>query len=144
MEGNAALAWWIAAAVLVAGELASGTFYVLMIAVGFVAGAVAAHAGAGPALQMAVAAIVGGGAVAAWNVRRRRGATRLAPARNPDINLDVGERVHVDAWHPDGTARIRYRGAEWNVRFIGTGIPAPGAHVIAEMRHNELALRRAD
>jgi membrane protein implicated in regulation of membrane protease activity len=144
MEGNAALAWWIAAGVLVAGELASGTFYVLMVALGFVAGALAAHAGAGPASQMAVAAVVGGGAVAAWHVRRRRGGRPPAPERNPDINLDVGERVHVDTWNADGTARIRYRGAEWNVRFIGAGAPAPGAHVIAEMRHNELALRRVD
>jgi membrane protein implicated in regulation of membrane protease activity len=144
MEGNAALAWWIAAGVLVAGELASGTFYVLMIAVGCVAAALAAHAGAGSAMQMVVAAVVGGGAVAAWHVRRRRTATAVTPARNPDINLDVGERVHVDAWHADGTARVRYRGAEWNVRFVGAGAPAPGAHVIAEMRHDELALRRAD
>ena len=80
MEGNAALAWWIAAAVLVAGELASGTFYVLMIAVGFVAGAVAAHAGAGPALQMAVAAIVGGGAVFVWR-RLGGGHTAMAAKR---------------------------------------------------------------
>jgi len=29
------------------------------------------------------------------------------------------------------------------VRYIGDGPPAPGLHVIAEVRHNELALRRA-
>jgi membrane protein implicated in regulation of membrane protease activity len=144
MEGNEALAWWIAAGVLVAGELASGTFYVLMIATGCVAAALAAHAGAGPTPQMLVAGLVSGGAVAGWHVWRRRTAAAAAPASNRDINLDVGERVHVDAWNADGTARIRYRGAEWNARFVGAGAPEPGAHVIAEMRHNELALRRAD
>jgi hypothetical protein len=28
------------------------------------------------------------------------------------------------------------------VRFVGEGAPMPGAHVIDEVRHNELALRR--
>ena len=143
MDGNAALGWWIVAGVLVAGELARGTFYVLMIATGCVAAALAAHAGADVPTQMLVAAVVSGGAVAAWHVvRRRRAAAMPAPAGNRDINLDVGERVHVDAWNADGTARIRYRGADWNARFVGAGAPTPGAHVIAEMRHNELALRR--
>jgi membrane protein implicated in regulation of membrane protease activity len=144
MDGNPALGWWIATAVLVACELASGTFYVLMLAIGCVAAAVAAHAGAGYATQLLAAALVGGGAVAAWHLWRRRGPPPVAAAGNPDINLDVGERVQVEAWNPDGTARIRYRGAAWNARYVGAGPPAAGAHVIEEVRHNELALRRAD
>jgi hypothetical protein len=38
-------AWWILAGFFVAMELVSGTFYLLMLAVGAVAGALAAHAG---------------------------------------------------------------------------------------------------
>ena len=48
--------WWIATGVLVALELASGTFYLLMLAIGGVAGALAAHAGAPLPIQLAVAA----------------------------------------------------------------------------------------
>ncbi|HOI65513.1 MAG TPA: NfeD family protein, partial [Thiomonas arsenitoxydans] len=36
-------AWWILAGFFVAMELVSGTFYLLMLAVGAVAGALAAH-----------------------------------------------------------------------------------------------------
>ena len=87
--------------------------------------------------------MVGGGAVLAWDRKRRRDAGAVPPAANRDINLDIGEQVQVDGWNADGTARVPYRGSAWNVRYIGDGAAAPGPHVIAEVRHNELALRRA-
>ena len=34
---------------------------------------------------------------------------------NRDVNLDIGETVQVDAWNADGTATVRYRGAQWTV-----------------------------
>ena len=73
----------------------------------------------------------------------RRSPARLPPQANRDINLDIGEQVPVDGWNADGTARVTYRGSSWNARYIGDGPAAPGLHVIVEMRHNELALRRA-
>jgi membrane protein implicated in regulation of membrane protease activity len=144
MEWQASTWWWIAAGLLVAGELATGTFYLLMLALGGAAAAVAAHAQGGLAAQVAAAALVGGGAVIAWHRRQSVRAAGRAPApANPDIHLDVGERVQVEAWNADGTARVQYRGAAWNVRFVGAGAPAAGPHVIDEVRHNELAVRRA-
>jgi membrane protein implicated in regulation of membrane protease activity len=142
MAGNLALGWWIATGLLVAGELATGTFYLLMIAIGFAAAALSAYVWNDLEAQVIVAAIVGGGAVALWHRLRPR-STRKAPEANRDINLDVGERVQVQTWGADGTARVTYRGAAWNARFIGEGLPGPGEHVIAQVRHNELALRRA-
>jgi len=38
--------WWLVAGALVALELTTGTFYLLMLALGAAAGAVVAHAGA--------------------------------------------------------------------------------------------------
>jgi membrane protein implicated in regulation of membrane protease activity len=143
MDWSASTWWWIAAGVLAAAELATGTFYVLMLAIGCVFGALAAYAQISFLAQVAVAAGVGGGAVLAWDRLRRRNPVRVAPSANPDINLDVGEQVQVDGWNADGTARVPYRGSAWNVRYIGEGAAAPGPHVIAEVRHNELALRRA-
>jgi hypothetical protein len=67
----------------------------------------------------------------------------VPPQANRDINLDIGEQLQVDGWNADGTARVPYRGSAWNVRFIGDGPASPGPHVIAEVRHNELAVRRA-
>jgi membrane protein implicated in regulation of membrane protease activity len=143
MEWSASTWWWIAAVVLVAGELMTGTFYVLMLAVGCVFGALAGYANISFFAQVVVAVVVGGAAVLAWDRKRKRGPARVSAAANRDINLDIGEQVQVDGWNADGTARVPYRGSAWNVRYIGDGPAVPGMHVIAEVRHNELALRRA-
>ena len=143
MDWSASTWWWIAAGVLVAGELLTGTFYVLMLAIGCVFGALAGYAQISFFAQVAVAVAVGGAAVLAWDRKRKRGPARVPAAANRDINLDIGEPVQVDGWNADGTARVPYRGSAWNVRYIGDGAAAPGPHVIAEVRHNELALRRA-
>lgn len=134
--------WWIVAGVLVAAELGTGTFYLLMLALGAAAGALAAHAGLGGSAQAVAAAIVGGGAVTAWHLLRDR-RREVPTAANPDVNLDVGERVHVATWNADGTARVTYRGAAWAARHAGSESPQPGDHLIQEVRHNELLLRRA-
>ncbi len=143
MDWSASTWWWIAAGVLAALELATGTFYVLMLAIGAVFGALAGYATAAFFAQVVVALAVGGVAVFAWHRRRGAGPARVPAAANRDINLDIGEPVQVDGWNADGTARVSYRGAGWNVRWIGDGTPVPGPHAIAEVRHNELALRRA-
>ncbi len=142
MDWNASTWWWIVAGALVAGELATGTFYLLMVALGCVAGALAGLAQLPVLAQVLAAAAVGGGAVIAWRRKRQQEPAAVAPQANRDINLDIGERVHVDAWNTDGTTRIQYRGAGWNARYVGAGAPVAGVHVIDEVRHNELALRR--
>ena len=143
MDWSASTWWWIAAGVLAAGELATGTFYVLMLAIGCVFGALAGYATASFFAQVVVAVVVGGAAVLAWDRKRKRGPARVTAAANRDINLDIGEQVQVDGWNADGTARVPYRGSSWNVRYIGDGAAVPGPDVSAEVRHNELALRRA-
>ena len=62
---EASTIWWLAAGAVVVAELLTGTFYLLMVALGLVAAALAAHLGLASALQMVSAAIVGGGAVVA-------------------------------------------------------------------------------
>ena len=139
-DWSAATWWWIGAGVLVAAELASGTFYLLMIALGMAAGAVAAHLGAGSTAQIVAAALIGGGATALWHWRRMR-APRSAPFQsNRDVNLDVGERVRVDAWAADRSARVSYRGAGWTVVFAGEGIPLPGDYTIVAVEGSRLVV----
>ena len=53
--------WWIIAGAIVAAELVTGTFYLLMLAIGMAAAAIAAHLGAGMTVQLLVAAAIGGG-----------------------------------------------------------------------------------
>ena len=136
--------WWVVAGLAVAAELLTGTFYLLMLAIGLAAGALAAHLGLGASGQVVAAALVGGGATATWHLRRYR-TPRSAPAHaNRDVLLDIGGSVEVGAWRADGTARVHYRGAEWTARFQGPGTPAPGLHRIVAVQGNELQLGAAD
>ena len=140
MNMNSATAWWIAAGALVAVELATGTIYLLMLAVGAVAAAMAAHLGANSAVQMITAAAVGGASVLVWHRVRDRTAGKLPAAENPDVNMDIGQAVQVDAWAPDGSTTIKYRGATWQARYRGLGYPAAGRHVIRAIEGSCLLL----
>ena len=103
--------WWVLAGLLVAVELATGTFYLLMLAIGMVAGAVAAHLGLPIVGQIVAAAVVGGGAVVLQYWRGKK-QLKAAPANaNRDVHIDIGEMVTVEAWAPDGTTTVKYRGA---------------------------------
>jgi membrane protein implicated in regulation of membrane protease activity len=140
MEWSAPTLWWLATGLLVVAELATGTFYLLMLALGAAAGAVAAYLGAGVAAQWVTAAVVGAGATAAWHVRRAR-APRSAPAAvNQDVNIDIGATVQVHEWQADGTARVAYRGSSWQVRNAGQGAPTPGPHVIVSVQSGWLGV----
>ena len=142
MSWASSTVWWLVAGALVAVELATSTFYLLMLALGAVAAALTAHTGAGLSVQLVVAAIVGGGAVTAWHLRRMRHPGAPPTQANRDINLDIGTRVNVPAWDADGTARVAYRGAIWSARHDGAATPAPGEHVIVAVQGSELLLQR--
>ena len=130
--------WMTVAGVLVTLEIFSGTFYLLMIAVGAGAGAIAATAGLSTPLQLLAAAVVGVCATIALNRSKLGKGSRLVAARDPNINLDVGQMITIDAWqHPVGgcsIARARYRGALWDAEYIGAGVPLAGVHEIKEIR----------
>ena len=140
MDWTASTAWWLAAGALVAVELATGTFYLLMLALGAAAGAVAAHLGLSGNLQIAAAAVLGGGAVVAWHLRRSSGAPKLPAGENPDVNLDIGSTVQVAHWQADGSARVHYRGAEWDARHVGAGPATAGEHTIRAIEGSRLLL----
>ncbi|MDB5819072.1 MAG: putative rane protein [Rhizobacter sp.] len=137
MTISAIAAWWIAAGVLIALELVTGTFYLLMLSIGVVGGALAAQAGTPSVVQMIVAAAVGGGAVVAWHMKRKSRPS----SSNRDVHLDVGERVFVNGWDAQGDARVQYRGTQWPARHIGEGTPAAGEHVIRAIEGNRLMLQ---
>ena len=141
MDFSLATWWWVAAGIAVAAELATGTFYLLMIALGLAAGAIAVHLGLAAPLQLLAAAIVGGGATVAWHWHRGRSAAVTLPsAQNRDVNLDIGERVRVAAWGSDRTARVEYRGSTWIARLQPGAAPVPGEHVVAAVEGNWLVL----
>ncbi|HET9641783.1 MAG TPA: NfeD family protein [Burkholderiaceae bacterium] len=140
MVWSAATLWWVGAGVLVAAELASGTFYLLMVALGACAGAVAAHLGGSLTLQIVVAASVGGVGTVLWHWRRAQQPHAAPASANRDVNLDIGERVHVQVWNPDSTARVQYRGAQWSAQYGGSDMPRPGDHFIVAVEGNRLVV----
>lgn len=126
--------WLALAGILVILEMFSGTFYLLMIALGMAAGALAAWLNLSAEMQILLAAIVG--AVAALALRRGR-PRKSDAARDPNINLDIGQSLHVSHWH-DGTARAMYRGALWDVELAPGAHARPGQFVIREVRGSRL------
>lgn len=130
--------WWLAAGVLVASELVSGTFYLLMLAGGMVAGALSAHLGLPPQWQWSMAALVGGASVVIWRRYRLRSQARAQEDPALQVRLDLGETVEVTHWRSDGTASVKYRGAQWEA-VLQAGQPAqPGHFVIQEVIGNRL------
>jgi membrane protein implicated in regulation of membrane protease activity len=110
------LFWWVSAGVLVVLELFTGTFYLLMVALGFIAGGIAHAAGAPPHVQLGAAALVALIAVVVLRRSRFGNWKRRDASRDAGVNLDIGETVQIDEWH-DGRARTLYRGAQWDVEL---------------------------
>ncbi len=125
--------WWLMAGTAVVAELLTGTFYLLMLSIGLMAGAIAAHFGVDVTTQLVVAAILGGGAVVACYLLKKKSPGVQPAASNRDVNLDVGETVQVDVWNADGTAQVRYRGAQWTVLLRPGNAPSPGTYRVAEV-----------
>jgi membrane protein implicated in regulation of membrane protease activity len=132
-------AWWILAGFFVAMELVSGTFYLLMLAVGAVAGALAAHAGLSMPWHWVAFTVVGGGAVIALYLTRRVFGKRTAADVRHD-NLDLGATVDVSTWSADGVARVHYRGSDWSARSLKRGPLQTGPHRIAGQDGNVLLI----
>jgi membrane protein implicated in regulation of membrane protease activity len=137
---NDATMWWVLAGGLVAFELASGTFYLLMLGLGAGAAALAAMAGFGTITQLVAAAIVGGAGALSLAQWRKRQPTTNQEAK--DQHLDLGATVEVDAWDAMGTAQVKHRGAGWTAVLAPGQTATPGVYRIQAMAGNRLVLEK--
>jgi membrane protein implicated in regulation of membrane protease activity len=133
--------WWLLAGAAVGIELVTGTFYLLMLAIGLAAAAIASHMGLPLTWQLVTAAAVGGGAVVLWYYQRGGQAIKEPVQSNADVHIDIGEPVLVAAWNTDGTTSVTYRGANWTAMAHGAD-PQPGQHRIKELLGNRLVLEK--
>jgi len=127
--------WWVLGVVLIGAELVTGTFYLLAVGVAFVPGGIAAWLGASLEVQLVVAAVlsvVGTWIAHHWRVRRN--------PMPPDVSLDVGQSVEVQIWHPDGKARVTYRGTQWDAELARPGAPKERTMYIVGTRGSTLLL----
>lgn len=135
--------WWILAGITVAAELLTGTIYLLMVALGLAAGAVAAHLGWNIPAQIMVAAVVGVLCVLIGRRIRSARASGLPASADPAMNLDIGETVTITRWEGDGTARVQYRGAQWTAVLRPGAMPSLGTYRVAELQGNRLVVDKA-
>jgi membrane protein implicated in regulation of membrane protease activity len=134
--------WWILAGIAVGIELVTGTFYLLMLAIGLAAAAVSAHMGVSFTSQIVVAAVASAGTVLGWHRYRKAQPSALPANANRDVNLDIGETIQIEAWNPDGTSTARYRGANWAVSSVSGGPLAAGPHQVVEVIGSRLVVRK--
>lgn len=135
---NDTTVWWLITGALVAAELMTGTFYLLMLAIGTVAAALAAHMGTGLTPQLVTAAVVGGLAVVLWRQKNLRREAQVPT----ELHLDIGETVQVEAWDAQGTAQVKHRGANWTAICPSGHTPSPGTHRIQAIQGSRLVLEK--
>ena len=133
--------WWIACGAAVGLELLTSSFYLLMLALGLAAGAFAAHLGADSTWQILSAALVGGLAVTALYLQRSKLPSRKSFSTNKDVNLDIGETVHVSQWDAEKNSTVSYRGADWQASLAAGYASQTGPHRIVEVLGSRLILQ---
>jgi membrane protein implicated in regulation of membrane protease activity len=139
--------WILVAGALIGAELFTGTFYLLMLALGMIAGGIAAYAGLAREWQLIVAAAVGIVATVALRRSRFGKLRRQAAERDPNVSMDIGQPIVIDAWQRVGdgyAARVPYRGALWDVDLETGSAPLPGQFRICEIHGSRLTVRAMD
>ena len=141
---DAWMMWLALAGVVVILELFTGTFYLLMISVGLLAGAAVATIGFSSQFQFLIAAIVGSVATIGLHYSRFGWKQRGEVSRDPNVNIDIGQQLSVSEWTELGqgkfTARTKYRGALWDVE-LSHGHAEAGLFVIEEVVGNRLIVK---
>ena len=128
--------WWIAGAALIAAELITGTFYLLVIGLALACGGVAAWLGAAIPVQWLIAAALG----VVGTVLLQRWKRGLVASTPPQKGLDIGQMVQVQSWGPAGSARVAYRGSTWDAEVATPDTPHAKTMYIAGMRGSVLLL----
>lgn len=137
--------WFAAAGTLVILEIFTGTFYLLMIAIGLGAGGLLALTGADRPAQLIAAALIGMAATIFLRKSRLGRQEKTDAARDPNVNLDIGQTIHIENWNVQeeghaahATARVMYRGAMWDAELAHGSRAQPGPYVIREIRGSRL------
>jgi membrane protein implicated in regulation of membrane protease activity len=105
---SAYIIWWIVAFALVALELTTGTFYLLVYGLAAAAAGIAAWLGVGSVGQLVIAAVIGIAGTLALKKWRQAAAT------GADLqDLDIGQSVVIEQWQ-DRRGQVKYRGALWD------------------------------
>lgn len=128
--------WLVLAGILLIAEITTGTFYLLMVSLGALMGALAAEFGLPLSGQIGVASLFAVVATLGLKYSRRN---KTASSQASD-QLDVGNRVQVQHWDENRRATTQYRGASWAVETVDKE-PQSGLHEIIDVHGNILKVK---
>lgn len=133
-------AWLIIGAILLAVELTTGTFYLLMLAIATIPAWVADRLGASFFTQSLIYLVCA--AVLVWLVRRyRKQLNRQSDNKTQVDDLDAGAIVQVVNWQ-NGIGHTSYRGTNWQVTLTHpTEKPTEGAYRIVRLDGTRLLVQ---
>jgi membrane protein implicated in regulation of membrane protease activity len=137
--------WFILAAGLVILELLTGTFYLLVLALGCAGGGIAAWLGLGISAQLIATALV---CIVGWALlrRRQRRNTEGLPELDSDaaVNFDIGQKIQVASWSVEGHSTVMHRGSQWQAELAQGSKSDPGMFTVVKVVGNKLILRHID
>lgn len=127
--------WFLLALILLGLEMATGTFYLLALAIAMALGGVAALLTDSLVSQFVLCALAmfsGALILRRWKAMRRNDSE--------STSLDIGQAVQILTWHENGSARVLYRGAEWDAELEAAGMPRDGVFFIKAVHGSTLVL----
>ncbi len=68
-----------------------------------------------------------------WYLIKKKRPSDPSVRADRSVNLDIGETVFVEEWSADGTATVKYRGANWTAIQRPGNTPSAGPHRVAEL-----------
>jgi membrane protein implicated in regulation of membrane protease activity len=133
--------WLIAGLVLLISEMLTASFFLVFIALGCFAAALASSLGAPLWLQSVACA-----AIAVSGVLTLRKAIQKRLLKSISLSADIGREIRVDeAIAPHQQTRITYQGSSWLATNLGTEKIKQGDHVmIVGIDGNVLLIRKIE
>lgn len=127
--------WFLLALILLGLEMATGTFYLLMVAIAMAVGGLAALLGVTLRWQLILSALM---VIAGTIILRRWKGKQVMEVAS--ASLDIGQPVRVIKWNDNLSARVFYRGAEWDAEAESAETPHEETLYIAAVRGSGLVL----
>ncbi len=128
--------WWILALILIGAEMLTGSFYLLALGVAMVAGGLVDFFGGSLLVQFVTTGILGSsGCFMAYYYQQAN-----KKKHKVQMEFDLGQRVQVLKWNDDGSARVFYRGSQWDAIAATPQTPRNKEMIIVKMQGSVLVL----
>jgi membrane protein implicated in regulation of membrane protease activity len=127
--------WFLLCLVLLGIEMVSGTFYLLVVAIAAAVAGMSALLGMAMVGQMILSALTG---ISGILILRNSIRNQVTDAAN--FSIDIGQPVRIIKWNGDRSARVNYRGTEWDAQLESPETPSDVTLYIASMQGSSLVL----